>query len=61
MKKVMRAFEDDGAVIMATEVQIEEQDQHLFCEGVKAIGLQQRWEKFVDLRRKCELNNLDGS
>jgi len=46
-----RAFEDDEAVIMAINERIVEQDQHLFCEGVKT--LQQRWEKCVDLRRNC--------
>jgi len=44
-----RAFENDEAVIMATNEQTEEQDQNFFCEGIKAS--QQRWNKCVDLRK----------
>ena len=39
------AFEDDEAVIMAINEQIEEQDQNFFCEGIQAL----HWEKCVDL------------
>jgi len=46
-----RAFEDDRAVVVAINEWIEEQDENLFCEGIKA--LQQRWEKCVDFQRNC--------
>jgi len=46
-----RAFEDDEAVTMAVNKQIEEQDQNFFCDAVKT--LQQRWEKCVDLQMNC--------